>query len=82
MPTSDETVIDGGMATTEADQAALGCRLGLLISRFAAGNYRDMVDFDHLVNDGLSDHDGNLISQMGTFTRLDRGASWKPVCRG
>lgn len=82
MPVSDEAVINGPTTTTSADEAVLALRLGVLISRFAAANYRDMVDFDHLVNDGLSDRDGNLISQMGTFTLLDRGTSRKPVCQG
>lgn len=75
MPETDETQMPGPAATAEEDQAALGRRLGLLISRLTAANYKDMVDFDHLANDGLSDDKGNLLSQMGTFTLLDRGAS-------
>lgn len=75
MPEADENHMPGSTATPEEDQAALGRRLGLLISRFAAANYQDMVDFDHLANDGLSDDKGNLLFQMGTFTLLDRSAS-------
>ncbi len=75
MPEIDETQMPGPADTAEEDKAALGRRLGLLVSRFAAASYQDMVDFDHLANDGLSDHKGSLLSQMGTFTLLDRGTS-------
>jgi len=72
MDPSKEKLNDALALKNDAQQMSLRLRLDALVTRFAAGNMQAMLDFDHLANDGLTDSKGNLLSQMGRFSLLNR----------
>ena len=73
MSNKQETPAEQTHADPESDQSKLSRRLDALVTRFAAQNLQAQLDFDHFVADGLSEKRGNVLSQMGTFSLLDRG---------
>lgn len=59
-------------AGVDMQHAAYAQRLSLLVTRYAISNWQAMLDFDHLGMDGLNDFGGNVLTEMGPFTLLDR----------
>ncbi len=56
----------------DAEQASLRLRLEALVTRFASRSLQDMLDFDHLTDDGLSNGAAKLPPQIGDCSPLDR----------
>lgn len=73
MSETQETAAEQTAVDPQSDQSKLSQRLDELVTRFAAQNLQAQLDFDHFVADGLSEKHGNVLSQVGTFTLLDKG---------
>lgn len=56
----------------DTEQAVLRLRLEALVTRFGSKNLQDMLDFDHLADDGLSNGAARLPPQMGECLSPDR----------
>jgi len=56
----------------EAEQAFFGLRLEAMVKRLASKNMQEMLDFDHLANEGLSSGAERLLLQKADLSLLDR----------
>lgn len=56
----------------EAEQAFFGLRLEAMVTRLASKNMQEMLDFDHLADEGLSGGPERLLPQKADLSLLDR----------
>lgn len=74
MPKYTEGLDDERSAGKATSQQELQQCLNALVTRYAAQNRQAQLDFDHFMNDGLTERVENVLWHMGTISILDRGA--------